>query len=253
MQLDARDLSAFYEEPLGQVTRRILARRIRIAWPDVRGLRVLGYGFATPYLRTFLPEAERVAALMPAQEGVVSWPGDKQLVALGEEEALPFPDAMFDRIVIVHGLEAADSVRPLLRQIWRVLTSGGRLLLIVPNRASLWAQVESSPFAHGRPYSRGQLDRLMRDTMFVPERWHSALFLPPIRTRRLVRSGAAWERVGRVLWPRLAGVHLVEASKSLYALVPAERGRLRRAALATAGIGRMSSSVRNSRAPITDA
>jgi SAM-dependent methyltransferase len=232
MQLDARDLSAFYDEPLGQITRRMIARRVRIAWPDVRGLRVLGYGFATPYLRNFLPEAERVAALMPAQEGVVSWPGGKQLVALGEEDALPFPDAMFDRIMIVHGLEAAESVNALLRQVWRVLTSDGRLLLIVPNRASLWTQVEMSPFAHGRPYSRGQLDRLMRDCMFLPERWDNALFLPPIRTRRLMRSGVAWERMGRSLWPRLAGVHLLEASKSLYALPPPERVRLRRAVFA---------------------
>ena len=234
MQLDARDLSAFYDEPLGQITRRLIARRVRMAWPDVRGLRVLGYGFATPYLRTFLPDAERVAALMPAQEGVIAWPNDKQLVALGEEDALPFPDAMFDRILVIHGLEAAEAVRPLLRQIWRTLTSGGRVLLIVPNRASLWAQVELSPFAHGRPYSRGQLDRLMRDCMFLPERWDSALFLPPLRARQLMRSGAAWERVGRSLWPRLAGVHLLEASKSLYAVPAPERTRLRRAVFATA-------------------
>ncbi len=234
MQLDARDLSAFYDEPLGQITRRMIARRVRVAWPDVRGLRVLGYGFATPYLRTFLSEAERIVALMPAQEGVVSWPDGKQFVVLGEEDALPFPDAMFDRIMIVHGLEAAESVRPLLRQVWRVLASGGRVLLIVPNRASLWSQVELSPFAHGRPYSRGQLDRLMRDCMFLPERWDNALFLPPIRTRRLMRNGMAWERIGRALWPRLAGVHLLEASKSLYALAPPERVRLRKAVLAHA-------------------
>ncbi|HEY5048098.1 MAG TPA: methyltransferase domain-containing protein [Rhizomicrobium sp.] len=234
MQLDARDLSAFYEEPLGQITRRVISRRIRVAWPDVRGLRVLGYGFATPYLRSFLPEAERIAALMPAQDGVISWPGEKQLVALGEEDCLPFPDAMFDRIMIVHGLESAESVRSLLRQVWRVLTSGGRALLVVPNRASLWAQVELSPFANGRPYSRGQLDRLMRDCMFLPERWDNALFLPPFRTRRLMRGGLAWERVGRALWPRLAGVHLLEASKALYALAPPERVRLRRAVFSPA-------------------
>jgi SAM-dependent methyltransferase len=234
MQLDARDISDFYDEPLGQITRRMIARRIRIAWPDVRGLRVLGYGFATPYLRTFLPEAERIAALMPSSDVVPAWPGERQLVVLGEEDALPFPDAMFDRIMIVHGLETAESVRFLLRQVWRVLTSGGRLLLIVPNRASLWAQIERSPFAHGRPYSRGQLDRLMRDCMFLPERWDNALFLPPIRTRQLMRSGVAWERVGRALWPRLAGVHLLEASKSLYAMPPLERVGLRRAVLSPA-------------------
>jgi SAM-dependent methyltransferase len=234
MLFDSRELVAFYDEPLGQITRRMIGRRVRVAWPDVRGLRILGYGFAMPYLRPFASEAERIAAAMPVQDTSLTWPGEKQAITFAEEDALPFPDAMFDRIVIVHGLETAESVRPLLRQVWRVLTSGGRLLLIVPNRASLWAQVELSPFAQGRPYSRKQLDRLMRDCMFLPERWDSALFLPPIRSRRFMRSGVAWERVGRAVWPRLAGVHLLEASKSLYALPPPERAVLRRTVLAPA-------------------
>ncbi len=234
MLLDAQHLAAFYDEPLGQITRRLIARRVRMAWPDVRGQRMMGYGYAIPYLRAFQAEADRVAAIVPAQEGVVSWPGERQIVAIGEEAALPFPDSVFDRVMIVHGLEAAESVRPLLRQIWRVLTGSGRLLLVVPNRTSLWAQVELSPFAHGRPYSRGQLDRLMRDSMFLPERWDSALFFPPFRARQLVRSGTAWERAGRTLWPRLAGVHILEASKSLYALAAREKSYVPKILLAPA-------------------
>lgn len=235
MLLDAQHLGTFYDEPLGQITRRLIARRIRTAWPDVRGQRLMGYGYAMPYLRAFQAEAERISAFVPAQEGVASWSGDNPCIVVGEEQALPFPDSVFDRILIVHGLEAAESVRPLLRQIWRVLTSNGRLLLVVPNRTSLWAQVELSPFAHGRPYNRGQLDRLMRDSMFLPERWDSALFFPPFRARQLIRSGAAWERAGRALWPRLAGVHILEASKSLYALATPEKSYIPKVLLAPAG------------------
>ena len=134
MQIDARELADFYETPMGQIARRQILRRLRLLWPDVSGQRVLGYGFAVPYLRPFLGEAERVVALMPAQQGVVAWPGGKVLSALGEEDALPFPDALFDRILMVHGLEAADGTRPLMRQIWRVLAPGGRLVIVAPNR-----------------------------------------------------------------------------------------------------------------------
>lgn len=220
MPVDAQDLESFYDEPIGQVARRLIGRRLRLAWPDLRGQRLLGYGFATPYLRPLLGEAERVVAFVPAEQDLTAWPAGNALVALGEEDSLPFPDAFFDRVVIVHGLETAEATRPLMRQIWRVLAPQGRLLLVVPNRASLWAQVERSPFAHGRPFNRGQLDRLLRQAMFVPERWDAALYFPPSRMRRLVRNGAGWERVGRRLWPHLAGVHIVEATKSLYALVP---------------------------------
>ena len=127
--------------------------------PNVAGCRLLGYGFAMPYLRAFLPEAERCIAAMPAAMGV-SAPGRRANASPPwcEEDALPFPDAFFDRILMVHGLEEAEGLRPLLRQLWRVLAPEGRLLMVAPNRASLWAQVERSPFGHGRPFSRGELD-----------------------------------------------------------------------------------------------
>ena len=68
--LDALELSSFYEEPMGQVTRRQIMRRIRLAWPDLRGLRVLGYGFAPPYLKACLPEAERAQGRRVVDEAI---------------------------------------------------------------------------------------------------------------------------------------------------------------------------------------
>ncbi len=101
-----------------------------------------------------------------------SWPGPRRdrSPRLGDEAALPFPDAFFDRILVVHGLEGADAARPLLRQLWRVLAPEGRLLLVAPNRTSLWAQLERSPFGVGRPFSRGELDRLLRSALFETAR-----------------------------------------------------------------------------------
>jgi SAM-dependent methyltransferase len=205
---------------LGLLTRRIIARHLRTQWPQTRGLRLLGYGFAVPYLRPFQIDTERAVAAMPAQQGVVAWPAEKVLTTLTEEAALPFPDAFFDRIVVVHGLEGADAIRPLLRQLWRVLAPEGRMLLIAPNRTSLWAQLERSPFAVGRPFSRGELDRLLRDALFQPVAWERALYVPPFRGRRLIRSGAGWDRLLRRLFPGLAGVHMVEATKTIYAGTP---------------------------------
>jgi SAM-dependent methyltransferase len=227
MQLDARELHAFYDTPMGQVARRMILRRMRELWPTTPRHRLLGYGFATPYLRGYQMEAERTVCAMPGQQGVVGWPDDRPLTSLVDEDALPFPDAMFDRILVVHGLEGADAVRPLMRQLWRVLAPEGRMLVVAPNRTSLWAQLERSPFAHGRPFHRSELDRLLRSALFEPVRWDCALYGPPLAGRGLVRNGGGWERLGRRLWPRLGGVHLVEATKSIYAAVPVS-GKKRR-------------------------
>jgi SAM-dependent methyltransferase len=214
MPQDVRDLAAFYEAPLGQLARRAIQREIQIFWPDVRNYRLLGYGFALPYLAD-LRGVERAIAAMPARQGVIGWPQDKNAALLCEEDALPFPDVFFDRILIVHGLEASESLRALLRQLWRVLAPEGRLLLVAPNRASLWAQVQKSPFGHGRPFSKMELEGLMKEALFEPGRWRRALYAPPFES--VTGSGNNWETMGRRFFGGIGGVHVVEAAKSLYA------------------------------------
>lgn len=216
MPQDVEALTAFYDTHLGQVARRAILRRVRGAWPDLKTLRLLGYGFAIPYLRAF-PEAERAIAAVPAALGVTRWPGSRNATAICDEDALPFPDVFFDRILVVHGLEGAEALRLLLRQLWQVLAPEGRILIVVPNRASLWAQVDISPFGHGRPFSSGELDAILRDTLFEPLSGTRALYAPPLNSRTLLGSGANWERIGARLFSRMGGVHVVEASKSLYA------------------------------------
>ncbi|MBV9331793.1 MAG: methyltransferase type 11 [Alphaproteobacteria bacterium] len=217
MQLEAGELNEFYQTAMGRRARGAILHRIKGIWPDVRSLRVLGFGYSIPYLSSWLAEAERTVAIMPAQQGVVAWPRTKCLTALSEETALPFDDAMFDRILVVHGLEAADSARPLLRQLWRVMAAEGKLLLVAPNRASLWAQLVYSPFAQGQPYHRLELSSLLKGALFEPTRWDRALHHPPLRGKRLMGTGTTLESFGRRTWPALAGVHIVEATKSLSA------------------------------------
>lgn len=218
MSLAIRTLAAFYDSPKGAVVRRLIAQRLRACWPDLARRRVLGVGYAVPYLGRLAGEAERTIAAVPVG-GCTGLPeAASGLTVLVEGQSLPFADASFDCLLLVHGLELVEARRSVMREIWRVLASDGRLLIVAPNRTSLWAQVENTPFGHGQPYSRGQLRQLLEDSLFQVERWDSALFMPPFG-RRSLRTGAAWDRVGRRIWPRFAGLHLVEATKSLY--VPA--------------------------------
>lgn len=218
MRPDVIDLREFYHARLGQVARNLIRRQVRQLWSNVTGMRVLGIGYATPYLRQFREEAERVFAVMPAQQGVTPWPSDEPgLVCLADELELPLPDASIDRVLLVHAIEHAEQVRPMLREVWRVLASGGRLLAVVPNRRGLWSRFERTPFGHGLPYSPGQLNRLLRETMFQPTQRASALFNPPIDSRLLLRAAGAWETVGGRYLPTFAGALLVEADKQIYA------------------------------------
>lgn len=230
MHLDAIDLKEFYGSRLGLVVRRLLGARLRARWGEVKGARVFGLGFATPYLGALRSEAVSLGALMPAEQGVIPWPeGAQNRTALVEETELPLPDDCADRILLVHMVECAENTRALLRELWRVLSPQGRLLLIVPNRRGLWARVDTTPFGSGRPYSRSQLARLLKEAMFVPEEWQHALYMPPFNWGVLLRWPVFWERLGLVLWPTFSGVIMVEATKQVYGAVPAgERSKTRR-------------------------
>lgn len=221
MHLDAFDLKDFYARRLGLMVRRLLRRRIRTCWEDVRGMRVFGLGYATPYLAEFRNEARCLGALMPSGFGALPWPDRApSMSALVDETELPLDDEAADRILLVHMLEWSERSRTLLREIWRVLSPNGRVLIVVPNRRGLWARVDTTPFGYGSPFSRSQLTTLLKDSMFQPEGWQYALYLPPFNWRILTRWPAFWERLGLILWPTFSGVILVEATKQVYAAMP---------------------------------
>jgi SAM-dependent methyltransferase len=229
MHPDVLELRAFYASALGSVVRRLLAGRIRSRWRSVSGAQLMGLGFAVPYLGTFRGEAARLGALMPASQGALAWPASANgHTVMVEEAMLPLADASVDRLLAVHCLEASERTGPLLREMWRVLAPEGRLLLIVPNRRGVWARMDTTPFGHGRPYSRGQLERLLTDSLFTPVEWTNALYMPPIDRHWLVRWATVFERVGPRLWPAFAGIIIVEARKELMGALPAG-GKVRRA------------------------
>ncbi|MBC8339594.1 MAG: methyltransferase domain-containing protein [Rhodospirillales bacterium] len=229
MWTDVVDLRDFYSTSLGQVARRMIRRRLRELWPDVTGQNVLGLGYATPYLNGYRGEAGRILAAMPAAQGVLHWPRDEPgLTTLVDELELPFPDLSIDRVLLVHALECADQVRPLLREVWRVLSGSGRLVVVAPNRRGLWAQFERTPFGHGQPYSTGQLSRVLRDNLFTPIETHPALFVPPVYSRMVLSSAPAWEQLGQRAFKTFSGVIMTEAVKQIYAAGATPAGKARR-------------------------
>ncbi|WP_334130406.1 class I SAM-dependent methyltransferase [Sneathiella sp.] len=226
---DVIDLRNFYHSPLGQVVRRVISRKIRQMWPDLKNFRLLGLGYATPYLNIFRPEAERVISFMPLEQGVIQWPREGgSLVSLVDERTLPLPDASIDRIIWVHGLENSTDIDPILQELWRVLTSTGKLLVVVPGRRGLWARTENTPFGYGYPYNDKQLNRLLRDNGFTPGDRQGALYMPPGNWRLNLRLWRVWENVGAKWWRRFSGVRIMEAEKQVYALTALPERETRR-------------------------
>lgn len=221
MHLDVTELRDFYLSPLGGAIRRLLRNRIRQQWEDVSGLNIFGLGFAAPFLGIFRGEAHRLGALMPAPQGVIMWPSSGMYQsALIEEDMLPIASGSVDRCLIVHSLEMSESAKKLLKEVWRILTPEGHLMIIVPNRRGLWARFDKTPFGYGQPFSRGQLQRRLSYARFSPIFWDNILHMPPFEIRVNLASIEAWEKFGRFCSPVFSGLIMVEAKKEIYAPVP---------------------------------
>jgi len=221
MRQDAASLSHFYATPLGRVVQRMALAKLRAAWEDVSGLDVLGFGYAGPFLDGLSGTPRRSIAAMPSEQGAEPWPQNGRCRSLlTDETRLPLRDALFDRVLLAHALEEAETPTRLLREIWRVTAPEGRVIVIVANRAGAWTLTEGQPFGHGRPYSRSQLAGLLRNNLFEPMATARAVYAPPWPWAPALALADGLEKIGAVAAPGFGGLLLMEAVKRLTAPPP---------------------------------
>ncbi|WP_421993738.1 methyltransferase domain-containing protein [Roseococcus sp.] len=223
MNAEVHALAEFYSTPLGRVAERMIGARIAYLWPDGGRRDVLGLGWAAPYMGLWSGHGRRILLTPHGPAPGAAW---------AEDARLPLPDTSLDRILLVHGLETSEAASGLLRECWRVLRDDGQLLVVVPNRLGGWAHFDHTPFGQGRPYSRGQVTRLLEQRLFRVTRREAALFVPPFPWRMLLGGAGIWDRTGRRLVRRLAGVMLIEAGKDQLAAIPGAGQSLRRRVVA---------------------
>jgi len=217
---DIVSLRQFYATPLGESARTLIGKTIRSLWPQAAGDRLLGVGFPTPYLDSHLDSGAPVVVCMPAAQGAVYWPAGKHnLTFLGNEAQLPLAEASVNRILLIHCIEHSDQLPWMMREVWRVLVPGGRVLAVVPNRLGSWSRSSRSPLGYGRPFSIIQLRALFTEQQFTVLRTSPALFTPPLYWQWLWRISDRIETLGKLFFRPLGGVLIIEAEKQVFAAI----------------------------------
>lgn len=217
MSVDILDLMRFYESPLGSTAARLVSRVLAETWGDLRGRRLLGIGYAVPYLATLADGTERTLTFMPPDQGVHHWPSrGLGATAMADPLILPLAEASIDRVLVVHAMESSPDPAELMDEIARILTPSGRAIFVCPNRRGVWARMDATPFGHGQPFSRKQIRRLLHGTQLEASAWREALYIPPLANRIILRSAPTLERLCRRLSLPFPGLHLVEATKRLH-------------------------------------
>ncbi|GEN62046.1 methyltransferase type 11 [Acetobacter oeni] len=222
MHDEVRTAAAFYASPAGERTVRLLGPHLTRRWPELTGQRLLGLGFAAPYLPLWddssaLTVAARLkAAISSSESSIIHYP--RECVVSGK--GLPFDDLSFDRILMIHALETDHAEAGLLRAVWKILKDDGRLLLVIPNRRGLWAFSDTTPFGQGTPFSQGQIRLRLGQAMFHVEHSETGLYVPPFRKFGSGKIGQTIEKAGGTVLPAFGGVVIVEAVKNIWSGLP---------------------------------
>lgn len=220
MRPDIRGLREFYGTRLGKYVRARIAHMAIERWPDTKGDTMLGLGYATPVIRFFLrrsgPEGAVIAA-MPRGQGALYWPARADnRTAIVHKHELPFAPNAIHRAVLMHALEFAVDPEAVVKELWRVLTPGGRALICVPHRRSIWSGASATPFGYGTPYNVAQLRHLLERAGFTFMQADMLLHMPPVQARLLHRLRWLFEGLGTLL-PGTGGLLVMEVEKQIYA------------------------------------
>ncbi|WP_208440220.1 methyltransferase domain-containing protein [Bartonella raoultii] len=227
--MDIITLRDFYASTLGLRVQATLCDQLDLWWPDLADKRVMGLGYALPYLSALRARAQQCFAFMPAAQGAVPWPCDEKVsTALVFEEDLPLPDASVDCVLLVHALEYTENSFETLNEIWRILVPNGSLIVIVPNRSGFWARNSSTPFGYGEPYSRQQIARLFEKTNFISEAVQEIVYYTPSSGYVSRLFSFFYGPFARHLLPYFGGLLMCQAQKRVYQGLLVKRRQSRR-------------------------
>jgi SAM-dependent methyltransferase len=168
----------------------------------------------------------------PPVDGMLTTQPAHEPVALHcEFEALPFPNASIDLVVLPHGLELARDPHQTLREVERVLVPEGRVVIAGFNPASLWGlRQRAGAMRRGLSFkpaaghdlflpSAGdfigywRLRDWLRLLSFEVEAGRFGCWRPPLRSEAWLERFAWMDRVGDRWWPVLGAVYFLVAVK----------------------------------------
>ncbi len=209
----------YLESQLGHQVRVVLVKEIRILWPDLRHYDIVGYGCAGPILSSLDARASRVVDLLPSS--LVS-PDCRSGLARGSvvvaDQLWPLPTSFAERMLVMHGLENSPNASALLKECWRVLAPEGRIVLVVTNRAGLWARNPATPFGSGRAFTLAGIEQLLLSHRFDLTGSRATLFSPPAVFGKHAEPMKRLDRIGKMpVLRHVGGVNIVEARKRVFA------------------------------------
>lgn len=150
--------------------------------------------------------------------------GDGRPAAIGQFHRLPVQDDSVDCVVLPHVLDYSDRPHAVLREVDRVLTAHGHVIILGFKTGGLWGVRRLIPGAGLPPEAHNLVpERRLRDWLqLLDMRIHGAaryFYRWPLPGLRGAGSDR-WEQRGQRWWPELAACYMLTAQKRVSPLTP---------------------------------
>lgn len=124
-------LDNFYESSAG----RQLVRTISKSFND-HGERTLVLGYGKYFLDAI--ESQEIYYANPFYDHIHYWPSIRPFRTVSVNAAkLPFMPNVWDTVAVIHYLEFTDNATDIIKDIYRVIKTNGRLIIVLANKSAI--------------------------------------------------------------------------------------------------------------------
>lgn len=213
------DVYDWFEQPLGQAIQACEALQLRQVLANLFGTLALQVG--RPGSRDLLEPS-----VIPTKAYLDIHRDPARNLVMGLPEALPFDTKSVDVILLPHTLDFSPDPARVLREVHRVLTPEGHVVILGFNPFSLWGMWRILARRSGKVPWCGQFLSLLRlrdwlSLLDCEVTEGSMLFYrPPVNNERIMDRLFFLDKMGDRWWSLAAGVYLLVAKKRMLGVTP---------------------------------
>ncbi len=219
-----RRLVCWFDQPLGRLLQAAITSHLNAVLPSLFGNTILQLGRIG-----HMPLMDESVAPTSILLDIDPLNTTSNAVSAQSHE-LPFDARSIDIAILPHTLDFADDPHRILREIDRVLSPDGHVVIVGFNPYSFWGLRHLFSRKHkqvpwnARYFSTTRIKDWMSLLSYEIQSTQPLFYRPPLKNQKLMQRLFFLEKLGGRMWPQVAAVYVIVAKKQMLTMTPIQTG-----------------------------